>query len=112
VRQLQRNLRREVQVVADASGVASATINVTLGPSYEVHQITVYSDSTLIPIATTYVGTNDSGVQISQTLYGKGDTDSAPRTTLRSGESLTCVWTGCTVGANCRMTVIGDEVGY
>ena len=113
MRQLQRNKRAEVaSSIADAAGKATAVIPVPPGPTWEIQQIGVTFTGTLIPVCTTYVGTNEFGVFISQTLIGNSDTDSQPRTSLRSGESVAAVWTGATVGAQGRLTVIYDEVGY
>lgn len=112
MRQLQRNRRAEAYATVNASGAATAIVAVPLGPSWEVRQISVTCGGTLIPQATTYVGTNNAGVYISQTLIGNSDTDSAPNVTVRSGESLCAVWSGATVGAQAKITVIYDEVGY
>lgn len=113
LRQLQRNKRVEVSVTFPASGIAIAVVNVPVGPSWEIKQITVATTVTAnLTNCTTFVGTNNSGVQISNTLLGNGDTDSAPNTTVRYGESLCAYWTGGTTGATARMTVIYDEVDY
>ena len=112
MRQLQRNKRAEAYVTISASGTGTAIVSVPLGPSWEVKQISVSCDGTLIPACSTYVGTNSAGVFISSTLIGNSDTDSAPNVTARSGESLCAIWSNATVGARAKMTVIYDEVGY
>ncbi len=112
MRQLQRNRRQEATVTALADGTATAIIPVNVGPSWEIKQISVNTNSVLESSAATYVGTNSAGVLISTTLVGNGDTDSEPNTTVRSGESLCCVWSTVTVGARCKLTVVFDEVSY
>ena len=112
MRQLQRNKRLEAYATATASG-ATAIVTIPLGPSREVKQIAVsVTGSTIIPACSTYVGTNSAGVFISSTLIGDSDTDDTPNITVRSGESLCAVWSGISVDAVCKMTVIYDEVDY
>lgn len=113
MRALQRNIKLEAYATADASGNATAVVDIPLGPSREVKQISVsVTGSTNVPTANTYVGRNSAGVFISNTLTGDSDTDSAPNVTVRSGDSLCAVWAGCTTGAKCKLTVVYDEVGY
>jgi hypothetical protein len=113
VRALQRNRRAEAYATVAANGTATAIIPVTVGPSWEIKQISVsVTGSTLETTAATYVGTNAAGVLISSTIVGNGDTDSEPNTTIRSGESLCCVWDTGTPGARCKLTVVFDEVAY
>ena len=110
---LQKNIRREAYATADATGTATAVVEVNPGPSWMVKQIGVSTNSTVtLPTATTYVGRNTSGVFVSSTLVGNSDTDSLPNVTLRSGESLCAIWAGCTVNDQCKITVIYDEVAY
>jgi hypothetical protein len=119
-RQLQRNIRREVQATFTAAGEATAIIGpVPPGPAWEIKQITIKARLTAtggLPTvqtkATTFVGTNNSGQQISNTLTGNDDTDSVPNATIRYGESLCCFWTGGATTMFGRMTIIYDEVGY
>lgn len=112
MRQLQRNRRVEVYATTSATGAATCVVNIPNGPSWEVKQISVNNGGTLIPSAATYVGTGTNGVPISSTLIADSDTDSQPNITLRSGESLCAVFAGATVGSQCKMTVVYDEVSY
>lgn len=113
MRALQRNKRVEAYATATASLTATAVIPVTVGPSWEVKQISVSATgSTTQSSASTYVGTNSSGVFISSTLIANSDTDSTPNVTLRSGESLCCIWTKVSSGSVCKLTIVYDEVGY
>lgn len=110
---LQKNKRIEVEVTFPASGIVTAVVNVPLGPSWEVKQIGVKTTVTANQTnCTTFVGQNNSGVFISNTLIGNADTDSMPNVTIRSGDALCAYWTGGTVGKSARMTVVYDEVGY
>ena len=115
-RPLQRNKRAEPQAVFNASGVATAIAAVPMGPSWELNQITVEVVGATVTSAqskcTTFIGTNNSGIRISNTLTGNFDTDSIPNTTIRAGESVCAVWTGGVVGSVARMTVNYDEVAY
>ena len=113
MRALQRNRRAEAYAIANASGAATAVINIPIGPSWEVKQISISTGtSATLPSAATYVGTSSAGIFLSSTLVGNSDTDSFPNITVRSGESLCCVWSLVTVGVQCKMTVVYDEVGY
>lgn len=112
-RQLQRNKRVEASALFDAAGNATAVVNVPIGPTWEIKQISISTTVTANQTrATSFVGTNSAGVIISSTLIGNGDTDSQPNTSVRSGESLCVVWSGGTVGRQAKMTVVYDEVGY
>lgn len=112
-RMLQKNKRAEPQAVFNAAGQCTAVASVPMGPSWEIKQITVEVIGSVPQTkCVTFIGTNNSGVRISQTLTGNFDTDSIPNTTIRAGESVCAFWTGGTVGAVGRMTVIYDEVGY
>lgn len=102
----------EARGTFDASGNLTVGIQVPLGPSREVKQIAVSTN-----IATgsetncsTYIGTNASGVLISQTYTGNSDTDSQPNVLLRSGDSICAVWSGGVSGALGTLTIIYDEV--
>lgn len=114
MRQLQRNKRAEQTVTVDASGNATAIISVASGPSWEVKQVGVtVTGTTLIPVATTYIGTNSAGVFISSSYTGDSDTDSVPNVTLRVGDSICAVWSGATPSTpRAKLTVIYDEVSY
>ena len=112
MRQLYRNKRAELQGTLSASGGLTVFVTVPLGPSWEVKSIDVKGNSALEPTADTYVGVNSSGVHISNTFTGNGDTDSQPNTTLRVGESVAIVWAGGTPGALMKAVVIYDEVSY
>ena len=112
MRQLYRNKRVELQGVLSASGGLTVFATVPLGPSWELKNVDVRGNSVLEPTADSYIGTNSSGVHISNTLTGNGDTDSQPNTTLRPGESVAVVWAGGTPGALMKAVVIYDEVSY
>lgn len=113
VRMLQKNKRVEVQVTFPASGIITAVVQVPLGPSWEIKQIGVKTNVTANQTnCTTFIGQNNAGVFISNTLIGNADTDSMPNVTVRSGDALCAYWTGGTVGKIATMTVIYDEVGY
>jgi hypothetical protein len=111
-RHLNRNRRQEGQAAIAASGAAFVFFTVPFGPSWEIKQITITSTSTLETSARTFIGTNSAGILISQSFTGNDDTDSQPNVTLRSGDSVCCVWEGGTPGAIVRLTVIFDEVDY
>jgi hypothetical protein len=111
-RPLNKNRRQEVQGTLAASGAATVFFTVPFGPSWEIIQITITSNSALETSAKTYIGTNNAGVLISQTFTGNDDTDSQPNVTLRSGDSLACVWENGTPGALVRLTAIFNEVDY
>lgn len=113
MRQLNRNKRREAYATFDASGNATAVIDVAPGPSWEIKQIGVsVTNSTTTPSCSTYVGRNNAGIFISSTLTGDSDTDSLPNVTLFTGESVCAVWSLGTVGSLGKMTIIYDEVPY
>ena len=109
---MQRNKRTENTVTVDATGAATAVIDVVPGPSWEVKQVSVTCTGTNIPQATTYVGRNSAGVYISSTYLGNSDTDSTPNITLRSGESICAIWSNASVDSRAKITVVYDEVGY
>lgn len=110
---LYRNKRVEIQGTFDADGALTVSVSVPLGPSWELRQIGIkVLGSTSETFCNTYVGSNASGVFISQSYTGNADTDSEPNTTLRPGDSLSAVWTEGTVGALGTLTVVYDEVGY
>jgi hypothetical protein len=113
VRILQKNIRIEKQAIFNASGVATAVLQVPLGPSWEVKQISVKTTVTANQTTCrTFIGQSDAGIFISNTLIGNADTDSQPNVTVRSGDSLCAVWTGGTAGRIATMTVVYDEVAY
>lgn len=119
-RPLQKNKRLEAQVAFNAAGQATVVMGpVPPGPAWEVKQVTIrvrVTSTGALPTvqtnATTFIGTNNSGQQISNTLTGNDDTDSFPNATVRYGESLCCFWTGGATTLTARMTVVYDEVGY
>lgn len=113
-RVLQRNIRLQKQAVFDAGGSATVVIGpVPVGPSWEIKQITVKTTVTaLLSSATTFVGTNNAGTFISNTLKGNNDTDSQPNTTIRYGESVCAVWTNGTPGRVATLGIVYDEVDY
>jgi len=112
MRPLQRNKRAETTVTVDATGAATAVIDVVPGPSWEVKQVSLSCTGSAIPQAATYVGRNSAGVFISSTYLGNSDTDSLPNVTLRSGESICAIWSNGTSGSRAKLTVVYDEVGY
>jgi hypothetical protein len=111
-RPLNKNRRQEVQGTIAASGAATVFFTVPFGPSWEIKQITITSTSVLETTAETFIGTNAAGIAISQSFTGNNDTDSQPNVTLRSGDSLCCVWANGTPGTIVRLTAIFDEVDY
>lgn len=112
-RSLQLNKRIETTVTVDASGNATAVLDVVPGPSWEVKQISIsVTGGNTIPRAATYVGRDANGVFISNSLIGNADTDSDPNITLRAGDSVCCVWNVATPGARAKLTVVYDEVAY
>ncbi len=113
MRNLQRNIRAESQGVFNATGNLIVSVPCPVGPSWEIKQIAVSTNITTVnPTCTTYIGTNASGVVISTSLTGNGDTDSQPNVTLRPGDSLAAVWGSGVVGAIGKLTFIYDEVAY
>ena len=110
-RKLYTNKRLEAQALFDANGRAVAVVNVPPGPAWEVIQIAISTTVTAnLTQAATYIGTNESGIFISNTLLGNKDTDSFPNVTVRYGESVCCVWAAGTAGRTARMTVVYNEV--
>ena len=109
---LSRNKRTEVQGTFDANGDLTVSVSVPLGPSWELRQVAIKTTSVLESACSTYVGTNDSGVFVSQSFTGNADTDSEPNVTLRPGDSFCAVWSVGTTGALGTLTLIYDEVAY
>jgi len=112
VRQLQRNIRTEKSGVFDAAGNLTVYIQIVPGPSWELRQVAVSTTVTANETeCSTYIGFNNSGVFISQTLLGNSDTDSQPNVILRPGDAIAAVWSGGTVSATGKLTLIYDEIG-
>lgn len=108
-----RNRRVESTGVVDSNGNSTVTVTALAGPSWEVKQIGVTcTSSDPLPSCATYIGFGPSGIFISSTLLGDSDTDSSPNVTLRTGDSISAVWAGASPGAQTRLTIIYDEVGY
>lgn len=111
MRKLNRNIRTELRGNLNASGTLTLTFTVPLGPTWEVKQVSISGNSTLEPQASSYIGIGSSGVFVSNSLTGNGDTDDTPNVLLRSGDSFSLVWTGGTSGALMKVAIIYDEVG-
>ena len=95
---------------ADANGIA----RVSVGPlrsfeTWDVRSTTVTStSSTLVPTCKLYRGAESPSRLIDGTFTGTLDTTDTPYS-LRSGDKLVAVWTGCDVGAQCTVTLEGQS---
>lgn len=97
--------------VAGADGIA----RVSMGPlrsfeRWDVRTTTVAStSSTLVPTARVYRGAESPSRLIDGTYNGALNTTDVAYS-LRSGEKVVTVWTGCDVGAQCTVTLEGESV--
>lgn len=103
-------LEESASGIADANGRAVARLQpLRAFEAWRVNNMTVQSTSTLVPEARVYRGSENPSTLQDGTYSGNFDVSTVDMT-IPNGVALICVWSGCTPGATCTLTISGVKL--
>lgn len=103
-------LVESLRATADGNGVARASTQPPrYGEEWTVTGMATTSDSTTDCELRVYKGGEFASGLVANSYAGRGDSAGGSPVKVLFGQELTAVWTGCTPGAQCTLTIQGER---